>query len=129
MSNSFDADVVTSLEIGAVAEVQAGFGERRVVFMRSPSGWIFEIVEINGTWCPKSRLRRNFNYGLPRFHSLNYKRLTKLSDAELFLWLCGKHNSFQNWGGRARFFRRIALTFGMVFLMNSTSSCASAKLR
>ena len=81
MSNSFDADVVTSLEIGAVAvrdvaEVQAGFGERRVVFMRSPSGWIFEIVEINGTWCPKSRLRRNFNYGLPRSHSLNYKRLT-----------------------------------------------------
>jgi hypothetical protein len=29
-----------------VAMISAGFGERRVAFLRAPSGWIFEIIEI-----------------------------------------------------------------------------------
>ena len=29
-----------------VAEVSAGFGDRKVAFLRAPSGWIFEIIEI-----------------------------------------------------------------------------------
>ena len=32
--------------IGEVAEVSAGFGRRRVAFMRAPSGWMFEIIEV-----------------------------------------------------------------------------------
>jgi hypothetical protein len=50
-SDSFDVDVKKALAsnatlIGDVANVSAGFGERRVAFFRAPSGWIFEIIEI-----------------------------------------------------------------------------------
>lgn len=58
ISNSFDADVAKSVESGAVAvrevaEVKAGFGERRVGFFRAPSGWIFEIIEIKRNLVPE----------------------------------------------------------------------------
>src|SRR5437868_6400922 len=48
-SNSFDDDVRTALAAGAkplreVATISAGFGERRVAFFCSPSGWIFEVI-------------------------------------------------------------------------------------
>ena len=51
ISNRFDEDVAKAIESGAVAlrepaEVKAEFGERRVAFLRAPSGWIFEIIEI-----------------------------------------------------------------------------------
>jgi catechol 2,3-dioxygenase-like lactoylglutathione lyase family enzyme len=50
-TDSFDADLERALRSGAtlvrnVAVVSAGFGERRVAFLRAPSGWIFEIIEI-----------------------------------------------------------------------------------
>jgi hypothetical protein len=34
------------MQIREPAEVSAGFGERKVAFLRSPSGWIFEIAKI-----------------------------------------------------------------------------------
>jgi hypothetical protein len=51
ISNDFDADVGRALAAGATAvrepaEVSAQFGERKVAFLRSPSGWIFEIAKI-----------------------------------------------------------------------------------
>jgi hypothetical protein len=51
VSNDFDADVGRALAAGATAvrepaEVSAQFGERKVAFLRSPSGWIFEIAKI-----------------------------------------------------------------------------------
>ncbi len=50
-SDSFDRDLRTALDAGAsalgdVALVEAGFGKRRVAFLRAPSGWIFEIIEV-----------------------------------------------------------------------------------
>jgi hypothetical protein len=50
-SDDFDQDVHNALESGAtqlaeVAVVSAGFGTRRVAFLRAPGGWIFEIIEI-----------------------------------------------------------------------------------
>lgn len=50
-SDSFDADVQAAIATGAtsirpVAQVSAGFGKRRVAFLRAPSGWMFEIAEI-----------------------------------------------------------------------------------
>jgi len=50
-SDNFDCDLRTALEAGAtalgdVALVEAGFGKRRVAFLRAPSGWIFEIIEV-----------------------------------------------------------------------------------
>lgn len=50
-SSDFDADVQACLESGAKqirdpVRVSAQFGERRVAFFRTPSGWIFEIIEI-----------------------------------------------------------------------------------
>jgi hypothetical protein len=50
-SDSFDADVQGAIATGAtsirsVAEVSAGFGKRRVAFLRAPGGWMFEIAEI-----------------------------------------------------------------------------------
>jgi hypothetical protein len=50
-SDDFDHDVRAALEAGAaqlaeVASVSAGFGSRRVAFLRAPGGWIFEIIEI-----------------------------------------------------------------------------------
>jgi hypothetical protein len=51
ISSSFEEDVARFLAAGATAireplEVSAGFGERKVAFLRSPSGWIFEIAKI-----------------------------------------------------------------------------------
>ena len=58
ISNSFDEDVAKAIANGAVslcdvADVSAGFGERRVAFMRAPSGWIFEIIEIKRNLVPE----------------------------------------------------------------------------
>lgn len=51
ISDSFEADVAMVLSAGATAirepvDVSAGFGDRRVAFFRSPSGWIFEVAKI-----------------------------------------------------------------------------------
>jgi catechol 2,3-dioxygenase-like lactoylglutathione lyase family enzyme len=51
VSDNFESDVARATAAGATAirepvEVSAGFGERRVAFLRSPSGWIFEIAQI-----------------------------------------------------------------------------------
>jgi hypothetical protein len=50
-SDNFDTDLKSALEAGAealgdVAIVEAGFGKRRVAFLRAPSGYIFEIIEV-----------------------------------------------------------------------------------
>jgi hypothetical protein len=50
-SDAFDADLEKAVQsganlIGKVAVISAGFGERRVAFLRAPSGWIFEIIEV-----------------------------------------------------------------------------------
>lgn len=57
-TDNFEQDVATALASGAteirpVAEVSAGFGERRVAFFRAPSGWIFEIIEITKNLVPE----------------------------------------------------------------------------
>ena len=51
LSDDFDADVERCVAAGAEsirepAEVSAGFGDRKVAFFRSPSGWIFEVAKI-----------------------------------------------------------------------------------
>ena len=51
LSDAFEEDVTRMLAAGATAirepaEVSAGFGERKVAFFRSPSGWIFEVAKI-----------------------------------------------------------------------------------
>ena len=51
VSDDFDADVERCLLAGATqirepVEVTAGFGDRKVAFFRSPSGWIFEVAKI-----------------------------------------------------------------------------------
>ena len=51
ISDDFDADVNRVQAAGATAireptEVSAGFGDRKVAFFRSPSGWIFEVAKI-----------------------------------------------------------------------------------
>ena len=51
VSDDFEADVAKALASGAVSlsevsTISAGFGERRVAFMRAPGGWIFEIMHI-----------------------------------------------------------------------------------
>ena len=58
ISNRFDEDLAKAIESGAgavrdPAEVKAGFGERRVAFLRAPSGWIFEIIEIKQNLVPE----------------------------------------------------------------------------
>ena len=58
MSSSLEQDVDKALTAGAVmmreiADVSAGFGERRVAFLISPSGWIFEIIEIKKNLVPE----------------------------------------------------------------------------
>ena len=58
ISNRFDEDVAKAVDSGAVAvrepaEVKAEFGERRVAFLRAPSGWIFEIIEIKRNLVPE----------------------------------------------------------------------------
>jgi catechol 2,3-dioxygenase-like lactoylglutathione lyase family enzyme len=50
-SDKFEEDVRRASESGArllrdVAIISAGFGERRVAFFTTPSGWIFEIIEV-----------------------------------------------------------------------------------
>lgn len=52
VSDAFDEDVTRFLAAGATAireplEVSAGFGDRKVAFLRSPSGWIFEVAKIH----------------------------------------------------------------------------------
>lgn len=52
VSDDFDADVERFLAAGATQirepiEVSAGFGDRKVGFFRSPSGWIFEVARIH----------------------------------------------------------------------------------
>jgi precorrin isomerase len=51
ISNHFDQDVAKAIEAGSTALqdssiIKAGFGERRVAFLRAPNGWIFEVIEI-----------------------------------------------------------------------------------
>jgi hypothetical protein len=51
LSDSLNQDVKRFLQAGATTirepvEVSAGFGERKVAFLRSPSGWIFEVAKI-----------------------------------------------------------------------------------
>lgn len=51
VSGSFEQDLRAARDAGAVlmrdvAVVSAGFGKRKVAFLRAPSGWIFEIFEI-----------------------------------------------------------------------------------
>jgi len=51
VSDDFDADVARLISAGAESirepiEVSAEFGERKVAFFRSPSGWIFEVTKI-----------------------------------------------------------------------------------
>jgi len=50
-TDDFERDRQTALasgarSIGPVAEIEAGFGTRRVAFLRSPNGWMFEIIEV-----------------------------------------------------------------------------------
>jgi catechol 2,3-dioxygenase-like lactoylglutathione lyase family enzyme len=50
-SDSFDEDVRMALDagstlIGDIANISAGFGDRRVAFFRAPGGWIFEIIQV-----------------------------------------------------------------------------------
>jgi hypothetical protein len=58
ISDNFAADVAKAIDSGAVAirvvaTVSAGFGERRVAFMRAPGSWIFEIIEIKKNFVPE----------------------------------------------------------------------------
>ena len=58
ISNRFDEDLAKAIDSGAVAvrepaDVKAEFGERRVAFLRAPSGWIFEIIEIKRNLVPE----------------------------------------------------------------------------
>ena len=58
ISNRFDEDVAKAVDSGAVAlrehaDIKAEFGERRVAFLRAPSGWIFEIIEIKRNLVPE----------------------------------------------------------------------------
>jgi len=57
-TDNFEQDVATAhasgaAEIRPIAQVSAGFGERRVAFFLSPSGWIFEIIEITRNLVPE----------------------------------------------------------------------------
>ena len=57
-TDDFDAAVRTCLAAGATqfhepVEVSAGFGDRKVGFFRSPSGWIFEIIQIHHNAVPE----------------------------------------------------------------------------
>lgn len=58
ISNRFDEDLAKAIDSGAIAvrepaDVKAQFGERRVAFLRAPSGWIFEIIEIKRNLVPE----------------------------------------------------------------------------
>ena len=51
VSDDFETDVARYLAAGAKpirepVDVSAGFGDRKVAFFRSPSGWIFEVAKI-----------------------------------------------------------------------------------
>ena len=58
ISDNFDEDLAKAIGSDAAslrepAEVKAEFGERRVAFLRAPSGWIFEIIEIKRNLVPE----------------------------------------------------------------------------
>ena len=70
VTDSFDADVSQALEAGATeirkrAEVSAQFGERKVAFLKSPGGWIFEIAKIHRHGVPEVIFQRNRNSSSP----------------------------------------------------------------
>lgn len=51
MSDALERDLDAAISGGATcfigpSEITAGFGRRRVAFLRAPSGYIFEIIEI-----------------------------------------------------------------------------------
>ena len=51
ISDNFEQDVAKAIEAGSTALqetsiIKAGFGQRKVTFLRAPNGWIFEIIEI-----------------------------------------------------------------------------------
>ena len=51
MSDNIQQDLQAALSAGAtalmdLATISAGFGRRKVAFLRAPSGYIFEIIEI-----------------------------------------------------------------------------------
>lgn len=51
MSQSIEADLDAALKAGAtcfigLSDITAGFGRRKVAFLKSPSGYIFEIIQI-----------------------------------------------------------------------------------
>jgi len=51
ISDNFEQDVAKAIEAGSTALqetsiIKAGFGQRKVAFLRAPNGWIFEIIEI-----------------------------------------------------------------------------------
>jgi hypothetical protein len=57
-SDDFDEDLMRVLDGGATpirepAQVSAGFGDRRVGFFKAPSGWIFEIIDIQVNRVPE----------------------------------------------------------------------------
>ncbi len=50
-TNDFEKDRQTALasgarSIGPTAEISARFGARRVAFLETPNGWMFEIIEV-----------------------------------------------------------------------------------
>lgn len=51
MSDSIERDLEVAISAGAacfigLTEITAGFGRRKVAFLKSPSGYIFEIIQI-----------------------------------------------------------------------------------
>ena len=51
ISDHFERDVANAIEAGSIAlqdpsTIKAGFGRRKVAFLKAPNGWIFEIIEI-----------------------------------------------------------------------------------
>jgi hypothetical protein len=58
LSDDFEADIVRFRIAGAFAirepiEISAQFGQRKVAFFQSPSGWIFEIALIHTHGVPE----------------------------------------------------------------------------
>jgi precorrin isomerase len=51
ISNNFEEDVAKAIEAGSISlqdpsTIKAGFGQRKVAFLKAPNGWIFELIEI-----------------------------------------------------------------------------------
>lgn len=58
ISDNFEQDVAKAIEAGSTALqetsiIKAGFGQRKVAFLRAPNGWIFEIIEITENLVPE----------------------------------------------------------------------------